>query len=330
MLNIAFLGTLVLVVIIGVVMLATITSAAPSADVTFGGPFELKSKTSAVTSSDFGTPAQADAYLTSGAGSFQAFVYLDTMAKTGEYTPCGSSPAEPSCDTGAYRACPCEAVATCNNCVHKGYKTIVTLYGVYTLEVLNVPDASRPNAVAAQLAVLTTQTASGGSRVLFKETVSLPAFPLQKWTMITIVHEGRRVDVYYNDGLVASAQLENVISTSNFNLSYVDVGDTGLTGVAGLLRFYRRAVNGGDVRSQYSSQVDTRGAPVEMNTEKAQYSTAISKAQPGSLLSRLCLDGSCLSGGMFRPPNVTFQPIADQPAQMGTISSLYALDTPYA
>ncbi len=329
MLNIAFLGTLVLLVIVGVVMLATITNAAPMADITFGGPFELKTRNSAVRSSDFGTPAQADAYLKSGAASFQAFVYLDTMAKTGEYIPCGSSPADPSCDTGAYRACPCEGVATCNQCTHKGYKTIVSLYGVYTLEVLNVPDASRPNAVAAQLAVMTMQNASGG-RSLFKETVSLPAFPLQKWTMITVVHDGRRVDVYYNDGLVASVQLENMISTDNFNLSYVDVGDSGLTGIIGLLRFYRRAVNGGDVRSQYSTQVDTRGAPVEMNTQKAQYSTAISKAQPGSLLSRLCLDGSCLSGGMFRPPSITFQPAPDQPAQIGTISAQYALDTPYA
>jgi hypothetical protein len=251
------------------------------------------------------------------------------MAKTGEYVPCGSSPAEPTCDTGAYRACRCEAIATCKECDHKGYKMLFSLYGVYTLEVLNVPDASRPNAVSAQLTVLTTQNTTSGKE-LYKETVSLPALPLQKWVMITLVHEGRRVDVYYNDGLVASAKLENLISTDNFNLTYVDVGDSGLTGIMGLLRFYGGAITGTNVKSQYSTQVDTRGAPVEIDTQQAQYSTAISKAQAGSLLSRLCLDGSCLSGGMFRPPNVTFQVAAEGPAQVGTISSLYALDTPYA
>jgi hypothetical protein len=327
--NLAFLGIVVLLVIIGIVMLVTIKSATPSSDVVFGGPFELKEHSSAVKASDFGTPAKASSFLKSGDGTFQAFVYLDTMAKTGEYVPCGSSPAEPTCDTGAYRACRCEAIATCNTCIHKGYKTIFSLYGVYTFEVLNVPDASRPNAVSAQVSVLTTQNTASG-RELYKETISLPALPLQKWVMITLVHEGRRVDVYYNDSLVGSAKLENVISTENFNLTHVDVGDAGLTGVIGLLRFYGHAVTGGDVRGQYKTQVDTRGAPVEIDTQKAQYSTAISKSQAGSMLSRLCLDGSCFSGGIFRPPNVTFQVAPEGPAQVGTISSLYALDSPYA
>ena len=325
MLNITFLGTIVILVVLGVVILAAMRGGAVSPVVTFGGPFDLKSRNTAVSSSDFGTPAQASAYLRNGSGTFQTFLYLDTIAKTGEYSPCGSSPAEPACDTGLYRTCGCESKTACNQCVHKGYKTIFSLYGVYTLEALNVPDAGRQNAVAAQLTVLTTSSGS-----LFKETVALPALPLQKWVMVTVVHEGRRVDVYYNDKLLSSATLENHISTDNFNMTYVDVGDAGLTGVATLLRFYDGAANGYDVKSQYVNQVDTRGAPVETNAQKAEYSTAISKSNAGSLLSRLCLDGSCLSGGMFRPPTVTFQAGADEPAQMGSISSLYALDTPYA
>lgn len=325
MLNMTFLGILILLVILGVVVLAAMRGGSVSPVVTFGGPFDLQTRNTAVRSSDFSTPTQASAFLRNGAGTFQTFVYLDTIAKTGEYTPCGSSPAEPSCDNGLYRTCPCESKTACVQCVHKGYKTIFSLYGVYTFEALNVPDASRQNAVAAQLAVLTTSSGS-----LFKETVALPPLPLQKWVMVTVVHEGRRIDVYYNDRLQSSATLENHISTDNFNMTYVDVGDSGLTGVVTLLRFYDSAAAGHDVGAHYVNQVDTRGAPVETNAQKAEYSTAISKASSGSLLNRLCLDGSCLSGGMFRPPTVTFQAAADEPAQIGSISSLYALDTPYA
>lgn len=318
-LNMSFLGIIVILVIVGVVLLATVSrGTTANAVATFPGPFELAGRSTAVRSNDFGTPTQASAFLRNGAGTFQTFVYLDTIAKTGEYMPCGSSPAEPSCDSGLYRTCECESKTACQQCVHKGYKTLFSLYGVYTLEVLNVPDASRPNAVAAQMAIHTT---SGSS--LFKETVALPALPLQKWTMVTVVHEGRRLDVYYNDKLITSATLENMISSENYNMTYVDVGDSGLTGVMTLLRFYEGAATGYQVNSQYVSQVDTRGSPVEINTEKAEYSTAISKASAGSLLGRV-------SGGMFRPPNVTFQSSADGPAQVGSISAMYALDTPYA
>lgn len=328
-LNIGFIGIVVVVIVAIVIAFAVIRPSTPSSDASFVGPYGLKERNSAVKASDFGTPAQASNFLKAGAASFSAFVYLDTMSKTGEYVACGSAPNQPSCDSGVYSACACESIATCNNCSHAGYKVLFSLYDVYVFEVLNVPDASRPNAVAAQLTVLTTQNTTSG-KTLYKETLSLKALPLQKWVMVSVVHDGRRIDVYYNDSLVSSATLENIPTVSSLNGSYVEVGDTGLTGAIGCLRFYGSTLNSNSVQGLYNAQIDTRGAPIELDTEKAQASAAISKAAPGSMLERMCLDGSCLSGGTFRMPTVSFGVPTEKPLTLGSISSIYAVESPYA
>lgn len=322
--NVGFIGILVVAIVVAVLVAVFLRGSTPASDLTFIGPYDLKTYAPALRASDFGTPARSRQFLTEGAGTFQAFVYLDTMTKTGEHSPCGSDPNKPSCDSGAYRTCPCETQTSCANCSHEGYKTLFTLYDVYTFEILNVPDASRQAKVSAQLTVLTAQPMSSGGKGLYKETISLTALPLQKWAMITIVHEGRRVDVYYNDSLVASAHLEFLPSTVSLKGDYVNAGDAGLTGTMGCLRFYSRALLGNDIRNQYTGFVDTRGSPIELDTVNAQASAAISKLTPGSLLGRL-------SGGIFRAPTVSFQPLPEEaPLQLGSISSVYALESPYA
>ncbi len=165
--NLGFLGLLVGGIILFVVVLAFLRGGTPSSNLTFIGPYDLKESAAALRGSDFGTVAQSTQYLTASAATFQGFVYLDTLTKTGEHSPCGTDPSKPSCDSGAYQTCTCESAQTCKSCEHEGYRTLFSLYDIYTFEILSVPDASRQAKVSAQLTVLTTQNTSSG-KSLFK------------------------------------------------------------------------------------------------------------------------------------------------------------------
>lgn len=328
------IGLILLIVVLLAVGVIYMFKKSPSAASTaFNGPYPLNKKGTAVAASDFTTMAEADMFLKSGAATFQTFVYLDSIQRTGEYVPCGSSPNQPACDTGLYASCPCSGPKNCENCRHEGYKQLFSLYGVYQFEVLNVPDASRPNAALCQLAVKTH------SQDVNVETIALPPLDLQKWTMVTLAHEGRRVDVYYNNRMVNSTKLEHIPSTSNYNLTYVEAGDSGLTGSLALLKFFPYRLSTPNVASLYANSVDTRGAPVGVETAAVEYTTTIQKAGEGSLVSRLCLDGSCLSFGGLKAPAVSLPQLSDSMAMLkdtgGTydtksISALYQVESPYA
>jgi hypothetical protein len=282
--NVSYIiGAIILLIILIVAYFVIIGKPVPVANVSAMGPFPLNTKTSVLTTSSFMTPAGSLSFLKEGTGTFQAYVYLDSLSQTGGQSSCGTLPNQPSCSSGLYDPCACNAMVDCTNCSHDGYKNIISLYGVYTLEVLPYPDASRQNTVSAQLAVQ-TQTATDS----FIETVPLPPIPLQKWVMITLSKSGRRVDVYYNDQLVASSTLLNMISTLQPSGAIAQAGDTTLSGKIGGIVMSGSTATIGSVASAYSSTSDTRGAPKAFPSP-----TAIKASGPG-LLSSLCLDGSCL------------------------------------
>ena len=334
-LNLGFIGIIGLILAIAVIFLYVFKGQATASAVEFDGPYPLTKRGSILTGSDFSSTAAANNFLTSGGASFQFFLYLDTLTKTGEVGGCGGQPNLPSCDSGLYAVRDCSGVANCDNCAHPGYKQLVSLYGVYRLEILNVPDASRQNAVSTQLAVVTTSTGSSGQAEAHIETVPLPPLPLQKWVMVTIAHDGRRIDMYYNDRLVSSANMLNMISTKSYDLTYVNAGDSGLTGSIAMLKFYTSRLSVPEVAGIYINSVDTRGSPNSVITERAVLSTNLTKIDSGSLLSRLP------SVPTFGMPAVTLPQLGDAlettniygdtaTIQVGSISNIYALDTPYA
>jgi len=190
---------------------------------------------------------------------------------------------------------------------------------VYNLEILNVPDASRQNSVSAQLSV---RTQAGTDA--YVETIPLPPLSLQKWTMITLTKEGRRISVYYNDTLVSSSKTLNMISTMNPSGTIVQAGDSGLSGTIALITMNSGVQTIGEVAAFYSANTDTRGSPSSILTGSGNFSANIDTVKKSSLLSTLCLDGSCLSfprvGAAL--PNLT--------TPTATASSLYAVQTSYA
>lgn len=253
------------------------------------GPFSLSSKVSVLKASNFLVPAAALNFLSQGTGTFQAYIYLDSLSQTGSLSDCGTRQNQPSCSSGLYDPCSCASKVDCTNCAHAGYKNLVSLYGVYNLEVLPFPDASRPNTVSTQLAVQ-TQTAQNN----YVETIPLPPIPLQKWVMLTISKTGRRIDVYYNDSLVSSTTMLNMISTMQPSGTIVQAGDSTLSGTIGMISMNGSSATIGSVASQFSNTSDTRGAPTKFAISLTSYTNSVAPATEYGVLSSLCLDGSCL------------------------------------
>jgi hypothetical protein len=128
----------------------------------------------------------------------------------------------------------------------------------------------------------------------FVETIPLPSLPLQKWTMFTLSKTGRRIDVYYNDSLVSSSTMLNMISNTNSYFAPASVGEAGLSGSIGLISMNASTATIGSVASAYSKTSDTRGAPTKFAIPLTSYTNKASSNPGPGILSSLCLDGSCL------------------------------------
>lgn len=90
------------------------------------------------------------------------------------------------------------------------------------------------------------------------EAINLPPFPLQKWTFVSILREGRRFDVMYDTQIVASHRLEAYQTPT---ISPISIGSANLIGnavhvIVASERLTPQAI--ATLRAQYS---DTTGAP---------------------------------------------------------------------
>lgn len=325
------LGGLLLLIIAGVVIYYFfIAKTVEPSQLEMSGPFDIDTPKTYVSSSAFPTAAASTAFLTDGTGSFQMYVYLDTLIKTGSSISCGAASNKPSCRTGLYDPCKCKNQYDCTNCSHEGYKTLVSLYGVYTLEVLNLPDASRPNSVSAQLTVR-TKNSTGSDMESNVETIPLPPLPLQKWLLLTITRDGRQVNVLYNDSIVSSSKTQNMIDTASVNGEVVSGGSAGLSGAIGLLRMLPTKITVPEVTTYYNKTSDTRGAPTAFITDKNTYKQNIALAKGKSIVQMFCLDLSCFSMPRVNvsiPTNTSI--FKDTNTDFKKVSNLYDVNTLYS
>lgn len=93
------------------------------------------------------------------------------------------------------------------------------------------------------------------------ETIPLPAIPKQKWVYVTILREGRRFDVMYDNRIVASQRLEHypVVITSP-----LAIGEKGLSGNAIHMMVTPRRLSPEEVERVRKTHVDTSGMVVDM------------------------------------------------------------------
>jgi hypothetical protein len=223
----------------------------------------------------------------------QGIFYINPLQRTPSALSCGSP--GPNCNTGRFDTCVCEN-ASCQNCNRNGYISIFQVGDSCVLEVLPAPDAGRQGKATVQLAVRTQNNTT--STVSYSiEFLVLPPLDLQRWTMITIVREGRRFNVYYNDVLVLSQKTEHMISATTSGKGIM-CGNTGVNGKAVLFTLYKgdngeqSALN---ISFKYKEMTDTRGVP-RVNLIKS-----LPVNIPQLTIPSFCPSGNCVEKPCIRP-----------------------------
>lgn len=126
----------------------------------------------------------------------------------------------------------------------------------------------------------------------YVEFLTLPPIPLQKWVMVTIVKEGRRFDIYYDNKLVLSQKTDNNLSTST-SQEGIKCGNAGFSGYGGVFSIKASASTGTDIAGAYKQLTDTRGAPY-ITLPDSKNATPIK-------FPSLCPSGGCIQAPSIRP-----------------------------
>lgn len=247
------------------------------------GPYALSKSPQLAATED------AQRFLRGNTGTFQCFFHLVPLQRTGQTTVCNNKVGgDPNCSSDRYDLCACDK-NDCTPCQHKAYFSLVNISNVVKIEVLAVPDAGRPNMAQTQLVLRTTGIPPGSTAAqINQETFSLPPFPFQKWTYVTISREGRRFDIYYDETLVLSKRAQFSLDTAAGSNPIVG-GEARLFGQAMHPSYSANRLGIQEVSRTYKDKADTNGQPIEPLNFKI-----LNKLNP-------CPAGGCLKPVTVRP-----------------------------
>ena len=195
----------------------------------------------------------------------------------------------PSCTDYTFKTCKCNG-ASCVTCVvNTPYLSKVMYSGdVIELWASGYTSSNDRPLVPALLKIKTAQDSNN----LFVESLSLPAIPLQRWTVVTIVKEGRRIDVYYGQKLVASKLCDNLPLNSSSD-GWRAGGMNGWKGQIGLFKGSKNAKTQDEVNADVKGLVNTRGIPFYL--EQINFSFDLSMPE--------CMFGNCNKLPEVKPLN---------------------------
>lgn len=204
---------------------------------------------------------------TAGPCSIRFALFIQAAPRTVEKVDCEQIPAsgdiitfKPHCPDYEFKKCACEG-NNCSRCLNSTYLTPLLKYG----ELLEFQASGYTNSRDKPYvpALLRIKTANSQAQH-FMESVSLPAVPLQKWTVITIVKEGRRFDVFYGAKQVASKILEFTPYIPS-SLSNWVTGNSSWKGKIGLFSGVTKSQSSQDVTADVESLVNSRGIPYALD-----------------------------------------------------------------
>lgn len=198
----------------------------------------------------------------------------------------------PDCADYSFHACKCNGT-DCGPCgldaSKSGYMTPLVKVGDYIQLCASGYTNQNDKSYVPALLKIRTGTDAGQH---YMEAIPLPAIPLQKWTIVTIVKEGRRFDVYYGAKLQTSkmTQYAPIRPDSSQQIYAGSPGNWG--GNIGMFMGFNRAFYAPDVLADIESIVDTRGTP--------QYESSL----PSLPSMPTCLLGNCSNSlPDVKPPN---------------------------
>jgi len=135
------------------------------------------------------------------------------------------------------------------------YANVIKIGSKLFFQVLIAPDAGRGELKApAQLTILT-----GSPLNTLTEKVDIPNFPLQRWTSVAIVKDGRRFNIYLNGRLSVSYTCKKMPQYDT--TQPLIVGDSRLGGSITSMSITPNPLQSNEIRDLVSGAVDTSGAP---------------------------------------------------------------------
>ena len=225
--------------------------------------------------------------------SLRFAVYINSAPKTVSNVNCAgiadTTVLKQSCNDYSFTTCKCTTVNDCNNCKTDTYLAPLLSLGSFVNLLVSGYIAQSDKPLVST--VLTIKTASSSDTHI--ESISLPAIPLQKWTVVTLVQEGRRIDVYYGSTSVASMYLKYTPVPAYINETWMVGGMKSWAGQIGLFASSTKATSSSDVEQDVSTIVDTRGMPFSQNELDFSFNLNLPS----------CLFGTCSGLPPLRPPN---------------------------
>jgi len=230
------------------------------------------------------------------ATSIRFAIYIEKAPKTIAKVECIDPPAAtqiatsfaPSCSDYSFKTCACNAT-DCTRC---------SISDSYLSKILHIGQAlefwasgyTSTNDKPHVPALLKINTGSGNLNS-FMESVPLPAIPLQRWTVVTIVKEGRRFDIYYGQKLVSSKLCDNIPIPPSTGSDW-KAGVSGWVGKIGLFTGFANAQSQDDINKDVSALVNTRGVPFYLDQMKFDFNMDVP-----------CLFGNCNGLPAVKPLN---------------------------
>lgn len=132
------------------------------------------------------------------------------------------------------------------------YIPILSIEDAFYFEIAPSPIEKKTTVARLRIATSTTP----GKQF---EIIELPELPLQKWTMLTILRDGRRFDVMYDDKIVNSTRLQFYPLTPSNSMK---IGNSSLIGKAIHFLVASKRLTPAEVTSEYQKLADTNGAPI--------------------------------------------------------------------
>ena len=226
--------------------------------------------------------------------SIRFAIYIESAPKTVAKVDCLDTATPltqfgPSCTDYTFKTCKCLG-ASCTGCVVNSPYLSKVLYAGDVLE-LWASGYTSTNDKPLVPALLKIKTATDSNQH-FVESLSLPAIPLQRWTVVTIVKEGRRIDVYYGEKTVASKLCDNLPLSASSD-GWRACGMEGWKGQIGLFTGSMKAKTQDDVNADVEALVNTRGIPFYL--EQINFSFDLSMPE--------CMLGGCNKLPEIKPLN---------------------------
>ena len=176
---------------------------------------------------------------------------------------------KPSCENYEFSQCKCGSTA-CDNCKVSDdsyLSKILSIDNKMELWAAGYTNENDKPYVPALLKVYTEKDSANQ----YMESIPLPTIPLQRWTIITIVKQGRRFDVYYGQELVASKITEFVPRPPEPNRNWI-AGNEKWKGNIGFFKGWQQPWTKSDVQKDVTSLVNTRGVPFYIDQPPMEFS----------------------------------------------------------